>query len=100
MSRKPLGASERIGIIVVAVIALIVTGAGIFMARCNRAEETVTEEDVAVIAHPDSVEEAAAKSSKSKREKTDSAGYKKVRQKHTRPARRRSPLDEPIPLKL
>ncbi len=49
MAKNPITASERRGIIAVAALALLITGAGLWLSRCGRQETTVTPEEVQIL---------------------------------------------------
>lgn len=98
MSRSSYTASERRGIIAIAIIALIFIGVGIWISikgtrEVKRMEEPVIVEMPEVI---DSVnlEKKKEVKSKKKSDKAKTVGNKKKDAKKT--YRRRSPLDEPV----
>lgn len=98
--KNALTASERRGILVVAALALLITGAGWVVSVCQR---NLPEEDmpeVEVLVRGDSVtddggsKKMSGKTRKKKKEKSDSLGNKSS--KTPKKYRRRSPRDEAV----
>ena len=108
MPSHPLTTSERRGILIIAALALLITGAGLFVGHCNRPESTVVPNEVEVLYKPDdkAQPDSVAKLSKGSRKSTrkDSAGNSakstRMRQGKTKKEpkvyRRRSPRDEEV----
>lgn len=101
MIKNPLTSSERRGIIAVAALALLITGAGLWLSRCGRPETTVTPEEVEVLldgsssreGYSESTNDSISKGNKSKKRDRGSSGSKK---KGNKSYRKRSHLDEHV----
>lgn len=98
MSRTSYTASERRGILAIAVIALLIIGFGTIFSFCNNRLEAENEE-LKVIEHPEMIDSIAVKhkkdnSLKTRSKKKNKAGSNKTKTKKT--YRQRSPLDEPV----
>ena len=101
MSHSSYTASERRGILAIAILALLLIGGGVTLSLCGRPHEEVEEIPV-VVEHPELVDSISIKSSasnssqksnKSTKSKTIKSSSKtKVKKVY----RRRSPLDEPV----
>lgn len=103
--KNPLTAAERRGILIVAVIALLITGSGMIAGRCNRPDIEALEAErprVEVIMSLDSLEAAEAADSTKTRKKRKKGEKGKASKKKSKPAkekrtyRQRMPLDEPV----
>ena len=53
MPSHPLTASERRGILIIAALALLITGAGLCVSHCGRSTSTIDPHDVEVLYRPD-----------------------------------------------
>lgn len=103
MSHSSFSASERRGILAVAIIALLLIGGGLGVTMCESGKYE-TQEIPAVVEHPEMVDSVAVKEKeekeakkKSKKEKSASEkGGSKDKSKSTKIYRRRSPRDEPV----
>lgn len=98
MSHSSFSASERRGIIVIALAALLIIASGIVLGLCGRPHEK-TQEIPVVVEHPEMVDSASLEQSsktetKKKRDKSKNFGDSKKNQPKT--YRRRSPLSEPV----
>ena len=99
MSRSSYTASERRGIIVIAILALLFIGSGVTLSLCGRPRELKKEIPV-VIEHPEMVDSLAMSvreetAGKKKKERKKS-GINSSVSKEKKTYRRRSPLDEPV----
>lgn len=79
MMRHPLSASERRGIIVIALVALCVTGAGIIVPRCTRPASRIEASDVTVFINADTTansgsESTSVRSSRKSKRRSSSKG--------------------------
>lgn len=104
MSRVPLSSSERRGILLVAAVALAVTGAGVFSTCTGRWLQPVPDPPTAVVADSLSALQAdslKAEKSKSKRKKEKGSKSRKSgksgREERTYPSR--NFLDDTVPRK-
>ncbi|MCH5235399.1 MAG: hypothetical protein J1E16_08880 [Muribaculaceae bacterium] len=99
MSHSNYTASERRGLLVIALVALLIVGSGVVLALCGRPRERVEEIPV-VVEHPEIVDTAnlnSVKEKKSKKKRKDSSTDKKSRsKKESKSYRRRNPLEEPV----
>lgn len=89
-------ASERRGIIVVAALALLITGSGWLASTCRRHADEVSPPEIEVLVNgenPDGDVSDAGGKNRSERMRKDSAGS---RQKSRKTYRRRSPRDEGV----
>lgn len=103
--KNPVTSSERKGVLIVAAIALAVTGAGAVVARCDRPDPMASQEDIISILYSDSVignesrrveslnDDSTLPTSRGKQKKTK----KQKSQKKQTSYPDRSPLDEPVP---
>ena len=94
--KNGLTATERRGVIVVALVALIITAFGFFISKDQNENDTVMVEEVRVMAREDSVAEKEAKTSKKKSSKKSSkkkGGKSSAKKKQYG---RRSPIDEEV----
>ena len=97
MSRNSYTASERRGIVAIAVIALLIIGCGWGISMCSGGIGAENEIPV-VMEHPDMIDSAAVKKNlekktkKTERKKTKSSNKSKPKKTY----RQRSPLDEPV----
>ena len=98
MMKNPVTASERRGIIVVAVLALLITGGGWLVSTCRRQSPETVPPEVAVLVRGDSVGDGVGESSgKRKKNRKDSTGSSKSsKSKSPKTYRRRSPRDESV----
>lgn len=105
MAKNPITASERRGIIAVAALALLICGAGLWLARCGRPETTVTPEEVEVLLDGSSARESGLRGDSSswskekgvqKKGRKKVAGAKKNKEKGSKIYKRRSHLDEHV----
>lgn len=97
MKKNPLTASERRGILIVAGIALLLTGSGWLVSRCQAPQAAISPQEVKVLIHGDSLLPHKEKKEKTKRKKKarkDSVSPSKKKVKKT--YRRRDPLNEPL----
>lgn len=96
MKKNPLTASERRGILIVAGIALLLTGGGWIVSRCQRPPIDVSPQEVTILMHGDSLSSDKDKMQKKRKRKTrkDSVSSKKKKVKKT--YRQRNPLEEPV----
>lgn len=96
--RNPLTASERRGIIVVASIALIITGAGWIVSMCQRNTPEEPLPDVEVLINGDSIssDTSAVGDKKRIRRGMRNDSTKEGRKKSRKTFRRRNPLDEGV----
>lgn len=99
--KNVLTASERRGIIVVAALALLITGSGWVVSMCQRNMPDEEMPEVEVLVSGDSVIDVAGgvdgkseKTRKRKKERFDSLGNKSSKTPKT--YRRRSPRDESV----
>ena len=97
MSHSSYTASERRGILAIAIIALLIIGLGAGMTVCNR--NTADAENIPVVVdHPEMIDTIAVKANREKKKKdntkkkTSNSSSKKTNKEF----RRRSPLDEPV----
>lgn len=104
--RNPLTSSERRGIIAVALVALLITGSGMWVSRCNRPASPPEPAEVEVLIPADSVEAGHERTDSTenlpgkrgrREERRKKASSAKSKNKTPKTYRRRSPLDEEIP---
>ncbi len=104
MASHPLSASERRGILVVAALSLLITGAGLAVAYCDRPQQVIDPHEVEVLMECDSLAEAKADSvakarrnaqRKQRRDSIRRAKSKAKSKSNKKDYRRRSPIDEP-----
>lgn len=96
MSRASYTASERRGVLAIAIIALFLIGFGVCFSLCGRSVEAEIEMP-AVEVHHEMIDSAALL--KSKEKKTSKKTKKKSsssKSKNSKSYRHRSPLDEPV----
>lgn len=109
MASHPFTASERRGILIIAIISLLITGAGILVSRCHRQEPLMEKNDVEVLINAsnsystpadslarvrrDSLRQARRDSLKKARR--DSVRMSRKAKRDPKTYRRRSPIDEP-----
>ena len=99
MAAKSYSASERRGILAIAILALIITAAGIGLSFCNRGNDISGPEVIEMKEIVDSVQTSKIiehKSKKSKRGKGSNSKKKSKKNKTPKTYRRRRPLDEPV----
>ena len=100
MAAKSYTASERRGIIAIAVIALIIIGAGIgfsFFEKSNMQNDAEVVELKEAVDTLSNKKTAAEKSQKRKQGGSSKKAIKKAKSKKSpKQYRRRSPLDEPV----
>ncbi|MDE6077504.1 MAG: hypothetical protein K2G29_07215 [Muribaculaceae bacterium] len=108
MPSHPLTASERRGILIIAALALLITGAGLCVSHCGRSTSTIDPHDVEVLyrpdgkAQPDSVANLRKGSRKSTRKDSGRGSSKSTRmhqetsKKSQKVYHRRSPRDEEV----
>ena len=103
MSHSSYTASERRGILAIALISLVILGAGLAASFWN--VSTPSESQPMVVIHDDyldsvaikSERESVLKSAKSKSSKKTESGKKNSKKNATKKSiRKRSPLDEPV----
>ena len=87
-------ASERRGVIVIALIALLIMGIGAGVTLYNKSEGA-NERAPKVVEYPEMIDSVAVKEEQAQPSKTKSAS-KKSTSKSKKVYRRRSPLDEPV----
>lgn len=95
--KNVLTASERRGILVVAALALLITGAGWIVSMCRHNDPEEVMPEVEVLVSGDSVQEEVSGTDSTRRKhrrrvRKDSVGAKDARQR--KQYRRRNPLDE------
>ena len=90
MKFNPLTASERRGIIVLAIVALLITGAGVGMSFLHKGKTIETVPEISVLVEGDSLDNGSS----SKKNRKTTKKNKKTKEKKV--YRRRSPLDEPV----
>lgn len=100
MARHPVSASERRGIIVVAALALLITGSGIITSTCSLRNRHGHEPEITTLTLPSS-SDSLQKNDSGKSSKTDSLkkkGKKKKGNSSRTPKtyRKRNPLDETV----
>lgn len=115
MSSHPFTSTERRGILIVAALSLLITGAGLFVSYCDRPASTIEPQDVEMLYKPDPVKAAYADSVAKAMRKARRDSLRKVRRDSLRNLRRdslrrhgkmkskravktyrrRSPIDEP-----
>lgn len=99
MSHSSYTASERRGIIIIAIISLLLVGAGLGVSFCNR--NVVPADKYPIIeTHPEMVDSVTVLNEKDqlktdKKTKKNKAGNS-TKKKDVKTYRRRSPLDEPV----
>ena len=108
MPSHPLTASERRGILIIAALALLITGAGLCVSHCGRSTPTIDSHDVEVLyrpdgkAQPDSIANLRKGSRKSTRKDSGRGSSKSTRmhqgtsKKSQKVYHRRSPRDEEV----
>lgn len=99
MTRSSYTASERRGMLAIALIALMIMGGGICMTLWNKSEAE-TEKPPVVIEYAEVIDSVSLKEKEGKvTGKTSSrtkSTTKKSKNKNKKTYRRRSPLDEPV----
>lgn len=98
MSKHPYTASERRGIIAIAVMSLLIIGAGLGLSLCNRNSysgfsDSEVIEDTSMI---DSVAIEKSGNTSSHKKSNKKVKKKSTPGKNKKTYRRRSPLDEPV----
>ena len=92
-------ASERRGVIVIALIALLIMGIGAGVTLYNKSEGA-NERAPKVVEYPEMIDSVAVKEQKAEPSKKKTSKTKSVSKKSTSKSkkvyRRRSPLDEPV----
>ena len=104
MSYSSYTASERRGIIAIALLSLLLIGSGIWLARCERADAAVNETEVEipiVEEHLEFIDTTSIEASKKElKDSKDGKGRKKSKKKSSskpkQEPRKRSPLDETV----
>ncbi|MDE5976804.1 MAG: hypothetical protein K2G69_09665 [Muribaculaceae bacterium] len=103
MAKNSMTSSERRGIIVVALLALIIIGSGMIVARCGGSEPQPDNDEVYTLLADSLQQEINTAREKShrdslKRHRSDSIKRKKKgkSQKSPKTYRKRQPLDEPV----
>lgn len=98
MMKNPVTASERRGILVVAALALAVTGCGFLMSLCNRGVPEVPPPEVEVLVRGDSVQgkDSRGKSGKRRKRNSKKDSVGNAGNKAPKKYRRRNPLDEGV----
>lgn len=98
MSHSSYTASERRGLLVIALVALLIVGSGVVLALCGRPTEKVEEIPI-VVEHPEMVDTTKIKdsfSTSSKKKKNKTINNKKSNQKKSKTYRKRNPIEEPV----
>lgn len=97
MSHSKYTASERRGILAIAIIALLLVGGGLLVTLINRNKE-LTREIPAVVEMSEMIDSVALKQQEEKTVKKKARSKKsgKSNSKNKKVYRRRSPLDEPV----
>ena len=96
MSHSSYTASERRGIISIAVIALLIMGFGAGLSLCSNDAEAMEEEAVVVV-HPEMIDSTAIFSTSSSKGATNKKRIKSPQKfKNKKIYKRRSPLDEHV----
>ena len=93
-TKNPFTPSERKGVIIIAAIALLITGIGL-IPGFNDGGSTSVAPEVEIIVPQDSVTSGHEKNRKVKKRK-NSDGSTGKKQKVKKPVRKRNPLDEPV----
>lgn len=94
MSRSSYTASERRGVLIIAILALLIIGAGLGLSHCNR-HNSGSNDIYVVEEHPEMIDSVTVqKNAKNKTRKKTTTKSKKT--KKIKSYRRRSPLDEPV----
>ncbi|MCH5230560.1 MAG: hypothetical protein J1F43_02045 [Muribaculaceae bacterium] len=101
MSRNSYTASERRGIVAIAIVALLIIALGLITSWCGRSEKQV-QEIPEIVEHTEMIDTAALRFQKEKAEtKSQNKKFKgrktsTSKEKSKKTYRRRSPLDEPV----
>ena len=93
---KPLTSSERRGVIIVALVALLVTGLGAMVSYWGRPSIPENLEEVENLSQVDTVFEKTNKKSKRESSATKKKKKKKTSTKKRKTYSRRSPIDEEV----
>lgn len=99
MAHSSYTASERRGLLVIALIALLIVGSGVVLGLCGRNTERVEEIPI-VEEHPEMIDTTVVYSGKDKspksKNKSGSTDKKKNNKKDSKTYRRREPWEEPV----
>ena len=95
MSHSSYTASERRGILVIALVALLIIGSGVVLALCGRPKERVEEIPV-VVEHPEFIDTVTGYNSNVKVSKKKSKSTSKKLKKDQKIYRKRNPREETV----
>ena len=99
MSRSSYTASERRGVLLIAILALLLIGGGLGVSFCQRPSSKDAEYPI-VVEHPEMVDSVAVKAEKETKKKNTRKGTKNKKASTTKKRPKtypnRSPLDEPV----
>lgn len=96
MSRSSYTSSERRGILIIAILALLLIGSGVVLSLCGRPHQ-IKEEIPVIINHNELIDSAEVIRRDKNRSNKKATGKKKSHNtKEKKSYRRRSPLDEPV----
>lgn len=97
MGRSSYTASERRGILTIAILALLLIGAGLGISQCHHDSSIGTNDITVIEEHPEMIDSVEfEKNSKAKNKKAKKTTNQTKKTKAVKTHRRRSPLDEPV----